>query len=365
MKQQPPKVLHWCLIFCFLLGSNLPFVSRGNSIYFVAVNDVVLPLKDSNIPRWYDGFIYLPYSAFDDATTGGKLGISSVYQKSTNLVTIEMGNSHFIFDVEGGYCMNGATQTVFQFKAVMENGIPYLPMTIVCNFFRISFSYHNTDHGNLVRLQKNSVTQNTARFLEEKDALMAEMLREYIEGPIVVPVIPEPEPERLIDTPLVLGFFLEDTPMDLVSSLDSWQTYGVFFFTEDQLKQQNAYLRKLLALGHSVGFHLKAETQEEALAELGRCEEMLRIQSKRSSQIIYGASSATAGLKDKGYLVWQGGSGKELSNPSTVVSGLKQEGNLQYLSINHNETTKKSWSSLMKRLEEDQFIPQLPIETNL
>ncbi len=360
--------VHWCLVLALVFASPMPLESHGNSPYFIAINDSVLPLGSLPFPIWVDGFFYVPYTVFDAASTGYSLGTSSTYQKSTSLVTVYTDTSTLIFDLEGGYCVNGVTQSVFQFRGVVENGIPYLPMTIVCNFFRISFSYHVTDYGNLVRLEKGSENLNHARFLLENQGLIEEMYEQYYHVP-TSPQVSEPEPEEeeepLVDTPLTIGFVIGDEDLDVSDLLDSRKVNGVFFFSETQLMYQGAYLRKLLSHGHSIGFQLLETDISLAQAELQRCQSYLRQQTRQTSQIILCSSGLGNVLAEEGYILWKGGQGKSIANPDAVVSALRQGIAMEYLTLEHSETTLRNWSQLMNLLGEGQFIPQIPLETIL
>lgn len=368
MTRHKPKG-HILLVLAFILATISPFVTGANQLYFIAINDTVLPVRSFSAPIWVDGFFYVPYTVFDATTTGVSLGTSSTYQKSTSLVTVYTDTSTLIFDLEGGYCVNGVTQSVFQFRGVVENGIPYLPMTIVCNFFRISFSYHTTEYGNLVRLEKGSANLNHARFLLENQQVIGDMYDNYFYVP-QVEASQEEEPEEeeeepLVDTPLCLGFVLGDEALDMADLLESRKIHGLFFFTEEQLQNQGGYMRKLVAQGHSIGFHLQASNLEQAREEIARCQEYFRQQTQRSSQILLANSSIQGELKAEGYLLWQGGQGNQVSNPESLVKSLEQGASMVYLSLEHSETTQKAWSQLMNLLGEGQFIPQLPLETIL
>lgn len=371
MKKNLRRGFHWLLVMVLLLSSHLPFVAYGNSAYFIAINDTIMPLRSFSAPIWVDGFFYVPYTVFDAATTGQNLGTSSTYQKTTSLVTVYTDTSTLIFDLEGGYCVNGVTQSVFQFRGVIENGIPYLPMTIVCNFFRISFSYHVTDYGNLVRLEKGNTNLNHARFLLENQQVIKEMYENfYYPTPEVTEEIleeeeVEEEEEPLVDTPFCLGFVLGEETLDFTDLLDSRKIHGVFFFTETQLVEQGAYVRKLLAQGQTIGFRLQETDLDLAKAEIHRCQAYLRQQTYTSSAILLSHSSLATALQQEGYVLWQGGEGKNPTNLESLVGDLTQGGGMEYLTLLQNETTQKSWSQLMNLLGEAQFIPQIPLETIL
>lgn len=360
---------HWVLVLAFVFASYSPFISQGNQLYFIAINDTVLPVRSFTSPIWVDGFFYVPYTVFDQGSTGVSLGTSSTYQKSTSLVTVYTDTSTLIFDLEGGYCVNGVTQSVFQFRGVVENGIPYLPMTIVCNFFRISFSYHTTDHGNLVRLEKGSDNLNHARFLLENQQKIQEMYDDYFHIPEEtspqVEEAEEPEEEPLVDTPICLAFVMGEETLDFADLLDSRKVHGLFLFTEQQLQSQGAYLRKLLSQGHSIGFSLQSTDLSQAREEIQRCNLYLRQQTGRSSLILWGNSGLKTSLEGEGYVFWQGGQAKSAAYPESLVSSLPQGGSMVYVTLEHSETTQRTWSQLMNLLGEGQFIPQIPLETIL
>lgn len=358
------RIAHYCLVVCFLLGTNLPFLTHATSTaYFIAVNDTILPLHSGNIPIWVDGYICLPYTVFDENTTGSSLGTSSSYQKSAQLVTVYTEKDTLIFDLEAGYTINGATQSLLPFRGEVENGIPYLPMTIICNFFGITFSYHSTDYGSMVRLEKGNTNLNHARFLLENDLLMENMLEEFSREPVVVlPEEPEEEEVLLEDTPLCLAFELGQ--VDMVDTLENWKITGLFLVTETQLREEGNMIRKILAMGHQLGFLLTATGGEEALAEVARCNELLRQQSRRSTEIVSGGS-LNSFLAQQGYVVWQGGTGRSLSNPETLVETLPQGVDMAYLTLKVDSSTLNLWTQWMNLLEEGQFLLQIPLEGKL
>ncbi len=362
------RLLHFFLALFFLWGIQSPFHSHGaDDVYFIGVNNVVIPMKASNLPIWVDGFMCLPYTVFDASTAGSSLGISSTYQRSNNLATVYNGQNTLIFDIDGGYCINGATQAIYHQRGVVRDGIPYLPMTLICDFFQISYSYHRTDHGYLVRLEKSTSNWNISRFLQENYVSMERMLYEYKYGPLPpepsVTVVPEPEEPDIQDTPLCIAFEVGEDEVDMTSVLENWKIQGVFFFTEEQLKTQGNYVRKLIAMGHSIGFRTLSDSSEGVYLELERCNTLLFSQTRSESQIVWVPSWAESGLQ--GYIPWQVKETKELTQPQTVVRGLKQEVSMAYLLLAHNETSQNAWSQLMNALGEKQFIPQIPLEIYL
>lgn len=360
------RILHFCVALFFLLGTQTPFLCLGNGdAYFIGLNNIVVPMNAGNLPIWVDGYICLPYTVFDGATTGSTLGISSTYQRSSNLATVYNGQNTLIFDIDGGYCINGSTQAIYHNRGVVRDGVPYLPMTLICDFFQIQYSYHRTDHGYLVRLEKGTDNWTITRFLQENYIAMERMLFEYKYGPLPQEpsqtIVPQEEEVEIQDTPLCIAFQVGEEGVDMTYTLENWKIHGVFFFTEEQLKEQGNYLRKLLAMGHSIGFRPLSDSNEEMILELERCNTLLFQQTRSQSKIVL----LPSGGKIEGYLSWQGTKLQDLSNPLALVRAMKQEVAMAYLLLPQDETSQNAWSQLMNELGEKQFIPQIPLEIYL
>ena len=45
------------------------------------------------------------------------------------------------FDLKNGTCREEISGESYPAQAIMRNGIPYLPVVMVCNFFGLDFSY--------------------------------------------------------------------------------------------------------------------------------------------------------------------------------------------------------------------------------
>lgn len=340
-----------------LLFGNIIPVSANETAYFVGVNDVLITMQASTLPIWVDGYMCLPYTVFDGAATGSKLGLSSSYQRSSQLVTVYDSQNTLIFDIEGETTINGNTQEVYQNRAVVRNGIPYLPMTVVCDFFRLYHSFHNTQYGSLVRIEGSQSTMTDSYFIRYYNESMDKMLQEFKQGPVVVatPALPE------VDTPLCFGFTLTEEQIDFTETLENWKVKGVFFFTQAQLETRGDYLRKLYGLGHSIGFQLTGETLAQQEEELAQCQQLLFQQTRTTSQILF-LTTGGESWKQRGYVQWQGTVAQEISSPQALVNPLKQGEKMVYLTLAHSENNQSQWAQLMNLLGEDLFLPQLPLE---
>lgn len=353
------------LLLCTLLfwNSSTQMTRADSEAYFVALNDVILPLQASTLPIWVDGFFCLPYTVFDSETTGGNLGLSSTYLKGSNMVNVYYNNDTLLFDLEAGICLSGTTYASYPFSAVVRNGVPYLPVTIICSYFFMEYSYHNTSYGYMVRITNGNQNLTTNELLRQEGISMKEMLEDFVRGPIPV----EPSVEEVKDSYYCLGIEVGDEEIDMTELLDHWKIYGVFFFTAQQLETQGDYIRKLLSQGHRIGFRLLTQdsSEEEALLELGQCQALLFQQSRHWTYLVSVSSGLQSALEGAGYLCWKGGAGKEVVNATSFVRSLNKSDNTLYLTLRQSDSTTQQWTQLMNRLGEEMFIPLMPTESNL
>lgn len=359
-----PRYFHKFLVVLCLLYSILPMplVTGQTDVYFIGVNDVLISMNSSTQPIWVDGMICLPYTVFDSGSTGSNLGLSSSYQRSSNLVTVYHSQGTLIFDIDGESCINGSTGDTYPYRAVLRNSVPYLPMTAICNFFQLSFSYHNTAHGYLVHLSDGNGSLNSRGFLLYYDDQMNSMAQAYHSSsqPSTTPSV-EQTP---VSTPLVLGIALTEESLDFTETLDNWKVPAVFFFTQDQLEQQGNYLRKLYGMGHSLGIALTAHTWENLQMELKACNELLAQQAYSQSVLLLLPSSVDSATKEalssQGYHLWQGNTPRDITDPVSTANSLRQGTAAVYLTVYQSETTASHWAQLMNSLGERQFVPHIP-----
>lgn len=361
------RLCHGILAIVFLFGTvdtmKLP-VTATDTAYFIGINDVLITMVASNLPIWVDGMICLPYTVFD-ASTGSRLGLSTSYQRSSNLVTVYNSTGTLIFDIDGESCINGSTQDTYPYRASVRNGIPYLPMTAICNFFQLNYSYHNTPHGNLVHITNGAATLNSSGFVLYYGDKMESMVEDFMEGPIpVVPSLPQPQQ---VSTALCIALTVTEEQIDMTEMLENWKIRSVFFFDQEQLSLQGNYLRKLYSMGHSIGISLTATTEEDLQTELEACQAILQQQVYSTSSILLlptgSSANTTQSLQAQGYQLWSGGQPTEISSPTQTVNSLRQGASMAYLTLLQSEQTLSRWAELMNLLGEKLFLPQIPLET--
>ena len=122
-----------------------PSVSAAD-LYFTAINDSVCTLTSDTMPFWSGGLLYVPYTVFDPErnSTGVNLGLYVSYSsRARTTVTLYNRSKVLVFDLNEGNCRDDVTGEVYSYRAIVRNGVPYLPLAMVCPFFGLTYTYNS------------------------------------------------------------------------------------------------------------------------------------------------------------------------------------------------------------------------------
>lgn len=374
---------HWkqfgCLVVLLWYFAALSLSSTATeTIFLTAINDNMLPLSSSTMPKWIDGQIYVPYTTFDSGTTGLSLGTHATRNTQEGTVTVYSLANTLMFDLSAGHAMDQRTKLIYPYQAIAQNGVVYVPVAGVCNFFNLTYSYQTTDHGALLRLKGNAVVLSDSRFIDAANSLMASMVENYLISyvePEVAPpqMTPEPEPEdeeeeeleEIPETFFCLGIDMIDYNVALPSTLSQQGIYVVYFFSVEQLETQGALVRELLGYGHSIGLKVNGDTSSSLMEQIHRGNTLLFQQTRNITAIIQCDPQWYSTLQTEGYLPWLGGTAQVLVSASSVLSTLSQGDTTQYLTLEQTEHTMANWSAFVTLFRSNGFIPLLPLESFL
>lgn len=374
-KQQPS--FFWMLVLLSALTwqtFHLPQTLATSTIYFTSVNDKVLPLADNTMPVWINGQIYVPYTTFDQHSTGTDHGITASQNASGTFVTLEGKKGILTFDVKNGQCYDEVSKFSYPYQAVMRQGVAFLPVVGVCSFFDMTYTYQKIDDGYLLRIKGENTVLTDTRFIDAAKSLFRSLLQDYLaqkEAPPVVENLPtheeevveeEEEEEPIPETPLVLAVDMIDYNVNLPETLSNRGISAIFFFHLEQIQNQGALIRRLIGLGHSIGIQSLEETLPEIIAELEECNTLFYQQARSITLIVRVPSPFHQDIQSLGYLPWQGGEAQSLASYPTLITSLPQGDAVQYLTLEQTELTGQYWQSFYLMLEEYGFVLQIPQE---
>lgn len=326
MREHRKQALAAVLCLCCLLMLTLSRAS-GETVYFMAVNDVPLDLSADNMPTVSQGMLYVPYTMFSEDATGVNLGVYAIYNSSKGRVLVYSNRQQLFFDIQENttYDLDGNT---YPERAMLRNATVYLPIGRVCSVFGgiLNYSVNSTQYGQLVRVKNSAAVLSDNDFIAAASNKMSESLDRYLQSqpsPTPRPYIPLPSPapspsrEPGIDgegAGLCVAFILSSSAdKDLsatLKSLDSVGCQGLFLFTPEELSGQDALVRQVVGQGHLIGVRTQAESPQAALSELERAGEQLTAAVRCRLVIVWAESLDEDGLtslEQSGYVCWRTG----------------------------------------------------------
>lgn len=297
----------------------LAATATGDTIYFTAVNDTLLPLSAESMPVYERGVLYVPYTVFDSSVTGVNLGV--YYGQEQNVeqtLTLYTRQKMLIFNITRGIAVNqnGEEQG---YSAVVRHGKVYVPVRRVCAFFGLDYSLLYTDYGQLIRIKNQNVSLSDAQFLDAAPASLEYRLEMYYAAqatPSPSPSAAQPSPTPTpapSDQPSAISVYLAfrcqgEATGELLDALEERNVPALLLFPPDALEEQAEQVRRAAASGHSVGFTLtgvEPSRQAEVLEEANRLLADICCARARIVELTDGDRQSRAALEAAGWAVWQ------------------------------------------------------------
>lgn len=320
----------------------LPRADAAPSVYFMAMNDHLLPLDTGTIPIVRNGSVYIPYSVFWAHNVG-----VSVSSRTSDALVLSGNQKTLTFRLAAGNAYD--LETTYSAQTVSRNGTIYVPAYFVCQYFQLEYSYLTAEYGTVIRIKNLGADLNDAAFVRNNTGLMQQYVAAYTNQtpkptdstPNVSTAVPtgttrptssvpggyhtptslppasasasdEPSPsptEPVAFVSVYLGIQVTD-PSNTEAFLD-WldtKTNAVcFFVSPSELVSQGDLVRRILGSGYGIGLYLTgAEDKPETALEQGN--RLLR-QIAGTTTVLIAAPSLdegqTARLEQMGYVAFQ------------------------------------------------------------
>lgn len=374
-------------------------VRAAETVYFTAINDSLMTLSSDTMPLWSGGTLYVPYTVFDgNNSTGVNLGISSGYSRSSGTVTLYNLQQMLTFDLNNGTSYNAITEEPLSGKAILRNGRPYVPVSLVCSFFGLSYSNISISQGvYLVRIKNGDVVLSDKVFVDAASQSIQQRLREYYQTNQSIPtpgVLPPTEedtqqgtqsgdnqqqegtqtemPEDVV--PVYLGFDCEEDQglTQILDVLDSRGEKGIFFFRPQQLEEQEPVLYRILGSGHSVGLIADGRSLSATRQQLEQGQQALAMAGYTQTTLAMVPESQRSALEDEGWVCWEETLSavpeegvSAASYAQKITNRLKKNKTKVCLTLDGGTESAQVLSTLLRQLTSQSYWVDLPLETKL
>lgn len=262
------------VLLLVLLGPG-PGRASGDGVYFTAANEQLMDLNNETMPFYSNGVLYVSSRLFE----GGELGLSYGRNTTLGLATLyrQGSNMDLRFDI-AGQVVYDKEYNMYSGYAIERGGVVFFPLELVCRYFRLSWSYNETDTAPLIRVKSDSVILSDVDFINAAATLMRGRYDDFERASAARPPV-DPDPPATVDPPVQAA---EGQKVYLIfGGKDAWEilpvlgeAQGTFLLTAGQMADGDL-LRALTAGGHAPVLRLQGETPEERAEELRQGREAL------------------------------------------------------------------------------------------
>lgn len=261
------------LMFCVVMLVNLatPMAAAEESVCFVAAGSHVLELSDETMPFVQDGYLYVSSSIFTGLVWRA-LDVGHIPANANQPLILYAGNDKsLMFEVGSGYAYD-LTGKKFTPGAIEKDGSIFVPIYVVTQYFGLSQSIVNhVEHGKLLWVRKPGFGLSAKDFANAAVYSMEERYAQYLKnkrdaehvGENLLPNPDDPENKRK----LFLCLRADTLTGTVLDALDQQESQAAFFCDSAFLETQGDLLRRMVAVGHTVGLLVDAANPELTLEE--------------------------------------------------------------------------------------------------
>ncbi len=376
------RALARLLTLALCLGLFAPMPARAAALYFTSVNDNLLPLSADTMPFWSGGNLYVPFTVFDGRTTGVDLGLSCGYGRDRSTVSIFNLRRILTFDLTTGFAWDDQAQSTVPGGAIVRNGRPYVSLGTVCSFFGLDYSYASISYvsqGFLVRIKSGAVVLSDSAFLDAAWNSVQWRLQEYNQSlnPVspptqTTPSPPAQEPEAGVSAYLAFRCESGEGVAEILDVLEDAEDRALFLLAPEALERESALARRILGSGHSLGVLAREEELDQVREELETGARLAEGAAHLRLTLADVPEALRETLQKEGWVCWEetaAMSPAEGMGASTfaanVLRRLSGRTGSVYLSLEAGTDTARVLPTLLQRLERENFVVTVPLETRI
>jgi len=259
---------------------SVPGAAAG-SVYFTVVNETVLELSSATMPFWSGGYLYVSSYMFSSRDSVKELGLYYSYNSTKKMVVLYTSAHSLIFNMNDDTVIDGVGGSYYP-PAVSRNGSIFLPVSVVADFFGMTYSNTRVSRGYVIRLRNSNSVLSDSMFIDAAASQLNARYAQYLKSlepqsggssATVQPALPPAETgtETETDIPgktVYLCFRVGDAQrtaamLDLLRG----SGYAAFYVTEQQIRENGGLIRRMIASGQAVGLIADGASRKQSVAD--------------------------------------------------------------------------------------------------
>ena len=251
------KLIAFMLMILFLAPFVQTATADNSGLCFTATNDLLLDL--ASMATSISGISYVPAKVFST------YGVYFNYFNSTTTATLYNSSKNIYFDLSSGNSYDSDLNP-YSVSATFKNGQVYVPVSWVCNYFGLYYSYiSGNGYGDIIRIKNGGEVLTDSQFLDAASSLMRSRYDEYFGNS--TPATPTPSQPATsggeTEKASVSLSFIGLPSAKLLDSLDNYSTSVCFFVTADEVSKSPDLIRRICGSGHSIGIYCSSSPEKE------------------------------------------------------------------------------------------------------
>jgi len=253
------KIIAVMLVILFLAPFVQTATADNSGLCFTATNDLLLDL--GSMTAFVGGISYVPAKVFST------YGVYFNYFDSDTTATLYNSSKNIYFDLSSGNSYD-SFDNQYSVSATFKNGQVYVPVSWVCQYFGLYYSYISGDgYGDIIRIKNGGEVLTDSQFLNAASSLMHTRYNEYFgtTSPTTStpsePVTSGKESEVASASLSFIGLPSEK----LLDSLDDYAAKVCFFVTANEVASSPDVIRRIYGSGHSIGIYCSSSPEQECI----------------------------------------------------------------------------------------------------
>ena len=245
--------------------------AQAVGVYFVGAEENILPLTNDTMPFWNNGYLYVAGTVFT-GTARESLKVSHVSTRGGKRIILYRNERHLLFEREVNYAKDESGNIYFP-GAIMRDGVMFVPVSLVADYFGLEYSVAAVRYGFLVWLRQPGFGLSADHFADAASASIQDRYNDYVrqqesQDPPQQPSVPDTQEPEFSGKRLYLCFRADETASDLMDTLGRYGVQATFFCTPEFLKENDEMLRRMTGSGYGVGILADAAGESPVMEQL-------------------------------------------------------------------------------------------------
>ena len=305
-----------------LVLTLLPGSASASGLFFLGLNDTLMPQSGQLTPIQSGGWVYVPASVFNNRVTGINFGVYYGFtDNNESIIFYNLSGKKMTFNLTDGTAAADGSAPPVPSKVIVRGGNYYVPAYAICRYFGLTYSFETTAYGPFLRIKDGRAVLHDSLFINSCEPTMQSRYNAYQQSIAPPPeeVVKPAQPDKPAPKfSLYLGIRgASGTDLTaLFNGLANVRATALVFFPADAVADCADQIRQAAGRGHRVGLIPVGDSAEARLQSVQKGAGLVEKIIRQEVWFVLGSDQA---LTDAGYLCWTAGHNVAASGTATQL----------------------------------------------